>query len=149
MERGIHIVQPLPDDRQNIEELLKHLWRMRKCGLWIDEAYAVPQTAPLIALLTSGRSRQVQMITLVQRPVDVSRFVLSEADYYCVFHLNDSKDIKRVAEFVPTRANNAPFDFSSIWYSIRDGEPKKMLRCPSAERILDAIAAKAPRPYFW
>lgn len=148
-EKGIFVIRPLPLD-DAIEDFLWRIWKRGKVTLWIDEMYNIPQRRALVALLTQGRSKRIQMINLVQRPRDVSRFVLSEADHYSLFSLNDADDMKRVAEFMPVpKSLRLRQDYSSLWYDTRGEEVTKLLPVPRDHEILSTIAERVPLPFWW
>lgn len=102
-EPGIYIVRPFPDDDDNlVNDFLKRIWVKGNTGIYIDEGYMVPsRSGPFKAILTQGRSKQIPVIVLSQRPVWLTRFAISEADYYQVFWLNDRRDRQVLESFLP------------------------------------------------
>lgn len=59
-----------------------------------------PRSEWFNACLTQGRSKRISMVVLSQRPVWLSRFVFSEADFFMVFDLTHTDDMKIVAAYI-------------------------------------------------
>lgn len=149
-ERGIQLYRPEMGDNAGIEDLLSALYRRGRCGIWLDEIHNLPQTTPLNALFSQGRSKSIQMITCTQRPRQITRSAFTEADYYSVFHFNDRQDINRASEFIPLpRGIELPRDHSSIWYDVRKNTLSRVLPVGTELSILDRIDDRSPGPYFW
>jgi DNA helicase HerA-like ATPase len=89
---GLYIVHPFPDDKEGIDNYLWQIWKHENIGVFIDEGYMVGDSSAFRAILTQGRSKRIPMIILSQRPVWLSRFVFSEADFFQVFQLNILND---------------------------------------------------------
>lgn len=149
---GLYIVRPRPDQQDEIEEWFERLWHHGDAGLYIDEAYLVPDKRWLRNLLAQGRSRGITVIAASQRPVDVPRAVFTEASYLSVFRLNDDDDKKRVRNFTPKgmmfdEAGNERRlpDFHSYWYSPKhhkaaDPHPYVIVSpVPGEDQIIEAI----------
>ena len=100
----------------------------------------------LQAILTQGRSKHIPMIILSQRPMWLTRFAISESDYYQVFQLNDRDDRDRIKSFIPTdleywmmtQVNNPPRlpKFHSLWYDVGRNELVVMQPVPDDNFIL-------------
>lgn len=101
-KKGLHIVHPIAEkDDDAVTDLLWRIWRKESIGVYLDEGYMVGQrNAAFRSLLTQGRSKNIPMIVLSQRPVWMDRFAFSEADFYQVFSLNDDSDVQRVGQFL-------------------------------------------------
>lgn len=102
-EPGLYVVRPVPEsDDDAVEQTMWNIWDRGRVGVFIDEGYMVNQRNKAFkALLTQGRSKSIPMITLTQRPVWMSRFAISEADYHQVFFLSDASDRETVQRFIP------------------------------------------------
>jgi len=100
---GLYIVRPVPEvDDESVETMMWRIWQRGGIGVYIDEGYMVgPRNKAFKALLTQGRSKSIPMITLTQRPVWMSKFVISEADFHQVFFLSNKDDRKTVQDFIP------------------------------------------------
>lgn len=102
IQPGIYVAHPHPDQGGAVEDQMWAVWEKQGIGVYTDEGYMVGRQNPAFrALLTQGRSREIPMITLSQRPVWLDPFILSEAEYYQVFRLNHKNDRKKVEEFIP------------------------------------------------
>ena len=142
-EPGVYIAHPNPGDADALERFLFRVWRKERTGLLFDEAYMVPDQEAFQAILTQGRSKEIPAIILTQRPVWISRFVFSEADFYAVFHLNDRRDQKSVAEFTP----NTPLwdltsripDYHFRWYDVSGDYSTQMQPVPDRDMILETF----------
>jgi len=102
IQAGIYITHPHPDQGDEVENQMWAVWEKQNTGIYVDEGYMVGRQNPAFrALLTQGRSREIPMITLSQRPVWLDPFILSESEYYQVFRLNHLRDRQKVEEFIP------------------------------------------------
>lgn len=91
-DSGVYIVHPRPKmDDKAVEAQMWALWKRQDVGIYVDEAYMIDNDAQN-AILTQGRSRHIPMIINTQRPVWLSQFVFSEADFYHVLQMNRRKD---------------------------------------------------------
>lgn len=102
-EPGIYILKVLPGDADEgkVSAWFKSVWEHEDLGILIDEGYMIdPRDQWFNACLTQGRSKNISMIILSQRPVWLSRFVFSESDFFQVFDLTHSKDMDKVREYV-------------------------------------------------
>jgi DNA helicase HerA-like ATPase len=104
------------------------------------------RSAAMNAVLTQGRSKRIPMIVLSQRPVFMSRFVFTEADYFQVFNLTDDEDQKRVRSFVPKykRGMELP-KYHSIYHDVSEYDTVLLTPVPSRDEILDTFAEKLRR----
>ena len=147
---GVYIVHPGPGDADALENFLFKVWRQERIGLLFDEAYMVPDQEAFQAILTQGRSKHIPAIILTQRPVWISRFVFSEADYYAVFHLNDRRDQKSVQEFTPQTplfdlSARVP-DYHFRWYDVGNDYSTLVKPVPDRETILETFEKRlAPK----
>ncbi len=138
---GIYIVRPLPDDTEGIGEQMRRIWEQENTGVFVDEGYMVD--GPWFrALLTQGRTKRIPMIVLAQRPVWISRFVFSEADFYQVFHLNHSKDRQKIEEYVPVDIDRRLPDFHSYYYDVARNSVCVFKPVPTKDEILAVFDAR-------
>jgi DNA helicase HerA-like ATPase len=143
---GLYIVHPHPDDIGDLEKFLKRIWEQENTGVYIDEGYMIPDSAPFRALLTQGRSKRIPVITLSQRPAWISRFVFTESEHLCIFHLQHRRDQKVVEEFIPddrgvSLRNRLP-QYCSYWYSVSADHVFKLSPVPKAEELIEKINAR-------
>lgn len=101
---GIYVYHPIPGrDDDEVEKLLFHVWARGHMGVYVDEGYMIdPRSDMLNACYTQGREKHIPMITLSQRPSGISRFAISEAEFFMLFHIIERKDRDRVRGFIPT-----------------------------------------------
>lgn len=130
-EPGIYRIQPLAVvDDDKIESFLWEVLRRGNVGLYVDEGYMLPNNGRSMAyraIQTQGRSKNIGTITLSQRPVWVDRFILSEADFYQVFHLNDKRDRQTIGSFLPENYGDLLAPFHSAYYDVKKNDFVTML----------------------
>jgi DNA helicase HerA-like ATPase len=148
---GLYVVRPLPSEIEETEKWLWKIWSRGSTGLYIDEAYLLPNKEAIKNILAQGRSLRIPVIAASQRPVDVPRSIFTEASHIAVFRLNDDRDRKTVREFTPDgmlSVNGKPRrlpDYHSFWYSVKDHKaddpnPYHVLSpVPTADKIVDYI----------
>lgn len=148
---GLYIYHPIPEqDDANVTALLWRIHARGNTGVYVDEGYMLNARDPAMrALQTQGREKRIPVIMVTQRPVQLSRFCISEADYFQIFQLNDIDDIRRVKGFVPfnleyymkTEPNEEPKlgAYYSIWYDVSRNYLVRLAPAPSEERLLQAF----------
>jgi hypothetical protein len=137
---GLYVIHPLPSDKDEVEDWLWKVWRKGETGLYIDEAYLLPDKDAIQNILAQGRSLRIPVIAASQRPVNVPRSIFSEAAHIAVFRLNDRKDKQRVGEFTPPgMVENRLPDFHSWWYNVKRDATFRLKPVPMAEEIVDTI----------
>lgn len=142
---GLYVLHPRPDEEEQVEAYLWRLWERGKGGLWVDEAHILPDRGGLQAVLTQGRSKGIPAIVVTQRPVWVSRFTFSEADFISAFHLNDKRDRATVQTFVPVDMSRPLPEHHSWYYDVARDRPYRMLPAPPADEILDIFDRRQHR----
>lgn len=117
-DRGLFILRPSPGDVKRVRiggelkagPLESYLWSMHQrgnTGIFCDESFMMGQDNDAFnTIITQGRSLKMPMILCTQRPVWVSRFAFSEADFVQVFHLNDNRDKATIRGFIPIDYEN-------------------------------------------
>jgi hypothetical protein len=142
---GIYIVRPIPEmDDEKVEAFMWKIWERERIGVYIDEGYMVARkNSAFKALLTQGRSKSIPMITLSQRPVWMSRFVISEADFHQVFFLADESDRSVVQRFIPydITENRLP-KYHSYYYDIGEDDFTGLKPVPKPEVILETFETR-------
>jgi hypothetical protein len=119
-----------PFDLDLYHRLAVALWDRPGLYLWLDEAGLVlpAQNAPraMLRLVTQGRARHIGIIGLHQRPVEVSRAFLGNAEHLAAFRLGHPDDVDTLAaHFGRPRAELADVlqtlaSHGFAWYSRRD-----------------------------
>lgn len=143
-----------------INEFLWGAWEKENTGIYIDEGYFVPQgeDGAYKGLLTTGRSKNIPVITLSQRPVRISRFAFSEASHVAVFDLNDRRDWRTLDEVLPEgftdwlpakyTGDKLP-KYHSRWYSVKTDGRYIIEPVPDAETIRDMIDSQLEKKTRW
>lgn len=135
---GIYVAHPMPHDDDAVEAQMWAIWQRGKTGVYIDEGYMVGRNNRAFrALLTQGRSKEIPMIVLSQRPVWMDKFVFTESDFYQVFRLKHSDDYRDVGKFVPADFSKKLPQYHS-WYHDVGADTTVVLRpVPDSQSILD------------
>jgi len=148
-KKGLYIYHPVPEyNDADVTELLWDIHAMGNIGVYVDEGYMIPNRDPAFqALLTQGRSKRIPMIILSQRPVWLTRFAISESDFFQVFLLGDKRDRQTVQGFIPVdleKLMNAPINtepllkkFHSIYYDVGKNSAIIMSPVPTADDVLN------------
>lgn len=153
IEPGLYVARPLPDQAEALDSYMMNVWHQENHGLFLDEGYMIGggsgRSSAFQALLTQGRSKNIPLITLSQRPSFLSRFAFSEADFFQVYWLNDVKDRQRVMEFLtgdaeeylPPRKMRSDEprklpEYHSIYYDVGADELTPLRPVPELDIIL-------------
>ncbi len=153
---GIFIFHPIPErDDEAVDELLWRIHARGGIGVYIDEGYMIdPRSSPMIAILTQGRSKRIPVIVLSQRPTRISRFAVSESDFYQVFELNDKRDRETFKSFVPydletimkndvTKPRILPA-YHSLYYDVSGNKLEVVTPVPSDSEIIKIFKDRIP-----
>lgn len=144
---GLYVVRPIPQMHDKaVEEFLWGVWRQENVGIFIDEGYMLGNRNPALnACLTQGRSKRIQMIVLSQRPVWMSKFVFSEANYFAIMNLTLEDDRKYVASYCGNMKINMLPRYHSLWYDC-DGQRGTVLRpVPGRNELIDRFNQRLSR----
>lgn len=115
---GLYILRPHPHEGELVEQFLWKVWANGKSGLYFDEGYMVAKSNALNAILTQGRSKKIPVVILAQRPVWLSRFTFSEAQFFAIFSLIDKRDRDTVQSFISTDLQQHRLPYHSLWYDV-------------------------------
>lgn len=147
---GLFIAHPIPEvDDEAVNRWLTKLWERGKVGVYADEGYMLAKVPAYNLLLTQGRSLRIPMITLAQRPVWISRFCFSEADFIQVFDLIDERDQKTVESFVPTSLAYDLPDYNSYYFEVARKRLTQFKPVPKEDVILETIDKKLRKKSRW
>lgn len=165
---GLYILRVHPGMNEAVEKFLWKIWEKENTGLFVDEGYMIPSSegGAFQALLTQGRSKRTPVITLSQRPVKVSRFAFSESSHIALFHLNDKRDQKTIAESLPEGfVDWVPSEFRGVdsdrdlgnrlpkyharWYNVKDDAKFVLKPVPEADQIVAEIDAQLEPKQRW
>lgn len=153
-EPGLYIVKPIAErDDELVDEFLWRVWSNENTGLYFDEGFMIPpRSKSLTAILTQGRSKHIPLIFLSQRPTLISRFAISESQFYQVFHLQDKDDRTKIERFLPRKDLPRLARFNSYWYDVsRDAlsrlqpVPRETIIRGTFQRRMEAIKAESMR----
>lgn len=150
-------VRPLVDDLA-IELFLHRIYdrasnggKRKGSGIYLDEGYALPRNSKFFdVLLTQGRSLSCPIICLYQRPVEMSRFAVSQSTFRCVFRLGDSRDQETASRFIqPAKVNGETISvfsplpkYHSLWYDVSEGVSTILSPAPDRDSIIDAFVRR-------
>lgn len=143
-EPGIYILKVRPGEEDKVSDWFKRVWERENLGVLVDEGYMVDARDEWFnACLTQGRSKQISMIILSQRPVWLSRFVFSETDFFQVFDLTHSDDFKKVRQYVRDderqQLDKPLSNFHSFYYDVGRRRLETFGPVPEENRILETI----------
>lgn len=164
-KKGLYVVNPRDGDEEALERFMKQIHTRAiddgiGTGIFIDEAYMLDKNSDAFKLIwTQGRSLNLPVISLTQRPVLVSRFMFSEATFHQIFFLVDRRDRKTVEEWIPLdfdqyfsrdgNSENDLADFWSIYYDVRSRRIFVLRPVPEQDVILGTFHSRlAPRKVF-
>jgi DNA helicase HerA-like ATPase len=141
-EPGLYHLKPNPVmDDEKMEGWLQRVWAKRNIGLYVDEALRLPtkKTGAFESILTQGRSLFIPVISLSQRPVDLTRYAFSEANHVIVLRLTDRRDRENVSKYVPIETDYRLNKFHSLWYNVDQHKTFKVDPVPSGKSILETF----------
>jgi hypothetical protein len=142
---GLYVVRPIGAQEEAVENFLWKIHAQENIGLYIDEGYMLDaRSQAMTAIMTQGRSLKIPVIILSQRPVWISRFVVSEADFLQVFRLNDDRDYQTLRAFIPYdvsgKLRSLP-EFHSIYYDMGKDRLTVFTPVPDRDTILATFEA--------
>jgi hypothetical protein len=133
---GVYITRPLPHEDEEVENQMWAIWKDGNTGIFVDEGYMVSRSNRAFqAMLTQGRSKRIPMIVLSQRPAWMNRFVFTESEYYQIFRLQHSADIKNVEQFVPANLERRLPEYHSYYYDVGQNSLHKLSPVPDIKVI--------------
>lgn len=149
-QKGLYLVSPRPDQDEQLEDFLWHVFERGNLGLYVDEASLMPgPRGAFQAILQQGRSKRIPVISCTQRPVSVERPVFSEASYFCVYRLTDKRDYKTVEGFVPDDLSAPLRPYHWRWYDVAHHTLLTMAPVPPPAIVADELRAAAPHRESW
>lgn len=141
---GIYILQTTTYDGDKLDNYFAQLLEAKNIGVYIDESSEAGYGPGFTTFLTRGRSRNCPAITLQQRPVDVSRYTRSEAQFFQCFPLTDNADYKTLRGFakIPDFDEDPLPEFYSYYYDVRWKRCYRFKPVPPIGIILNRIQTK-------
>lgn len=136
---GLYRVPLIPEvTNEALTQFLWKVWRNENAIVYTDEGFMIPNRDPaFLALLTQGRSKNIQMITLIQRPVWCSKFVFSEANHFYIMRLQTEDDRKYVSGYLDGTPIGGLPRFNSYWYNADEQEGAHLAPVPGRTAILE------------
>lgn len=144
---GLYVVHPEPDQVDEVDLQFRQIWINENTGVYIDEGYMVGQRSRAFrSLLSQGRSKHIPMIILSQRPSWMDRFVFTESQFFSIFRLQHSDDLKSVQQFIPYDEifERLP-EYWSYYYDVKANELAKMEPVPDRKLIIQTFNARLSR----
>jgi hypothetical protein len=143
---GLYVTRPTPGQEEELSRFFWDVWRREKTGLFVDESAMIDRfDKGWKALLTQGRSKQIPIIGLTQRPSWLSPWFMSQVDFHQVLFIQSPDDFDTLYRWVPglrpTRLN-----FHSQYYDVGHDELTLLKPVPNEAEILDRFDRKMPRP---
>jgi DNA helicase HerA-like ATPase len=141
---GLYVVRPIPElhDKQVVDFLWK-CWRKGNIGIYIDEGYMLGARNPALnACLTQGRSKYIEMIILSQRPVWMSKFVFSEANYFAIFNLTLEDDRNFVSGYIGGHKINLLPKYHCLWYDVDNQQATVFSPVPDRDTLIENFHRK-------
>lgn len=141
---GIYIIRPIKNrDDDALTAFLWKVWENENAGIYIDEGYMLGvRNQALSALLTQGRSKLIEMIILIQRPVWCDKFIFSEANHFYVMKLQLEGDRKFISEYLDGSPIRRLPRYYSYWYSADEQEGLILKPVPNRSSILAGFAGR-------
>lgn len=145
---GIYIVRPDIEEIEDgtVSQHMTRIWTQENIGVFVDEGYMIGQrNQGFRRLLTQGRSKYIPMIILSQRPTWMDRFVFSESEFFQVFRLQHSDDVKAVEKFVRFDLSRHLPKHHSYYYDAIDNRLVILSAVPDRDNILDTFETRLAR----
>jgi hypothetical protein len=135
---GLYVLHPIKHrDDEALSDFLWKVWTNENAGIYVDEGYMLGnRNSAYSALLTQGRSKNIELITLVQRPVWVDKFVFSEANYFYIMKLQLEEDRKYISAYLDNSQINRLPKYHSYWYSADSQTSAQLSPVPGRSEIL-------------
>lgn len=153
-DQGLFVLHVMPHETRGtfkdsslLEKFLWKLWKREGVGVLCDEGSMIGGNDAFDACLTQGRAKEIPMIICTQRPVGLTRYAFSEADFVQAFHLNDDRDRITVEQFTPLDSED--FDtldkHCSFWYDIAEDDLLRLKPVPNMNETRATLDVKLPR----
>lgn len=157
---GLYVLTPDPSEMELMAQWLWKVWRRGKIGLFFDEVTMVPNFrgeadtgGPLQSILNQGRSKEIPLYALAQRPSKVNLSIFTEAQFISEFYLMRKEDRERVLSYVPSEdekfaAQNKNWTLAehwSLWFDAKRRKSFILHASPPANQVLDIFSARVYR----
>jgi len=144
---GLYVVRPIPQrDDKAVEQFLWNCWAKENVGIYVDEGYMLGNRNPALnACLTQGRSKRIEMMILSQRPVWMSKFVFSEANYFAVMNLTLEDDRKYVSSYTGGTQIKLLPKYNCLWYDCDGQNGTRLAPVPGRDDLLARFEQRLSR----
>jgi len=143
---GVYLLKVYADDKEELVDFFQRIHSQGGVGIFADEGYILGQHNKWFnTCLMQGRGLRIPMIVLTQRPVRVTPWAFSEANFWQVFNLVKRGDREIVAADVPIPVDYELPRFHSYYYDVAERRLTKMAPVPEGQVLLAKIDAKLPR----
>lgn len=132
---GVYITKLEPRELEPLEDFLYKVHAQGRTGLMFDEGFMVAKIRSLESIYMQGRSLEIPIYTLTQRPSWISRYAFSEASHFAVGHLNDDRDQDKVTHFFRKYNAERTDKFHFQWYNVNDDKNFLLRPVESADTI--------------
>jgi hypothetical protein len=141
---NLHLESGDGDRNGPLEPFLAQIKARGNIGVYVDEGFEIDRMSKAYrGIQTQGRSLRIPTITLSQRPTWMSRFIISEADFYQVFALNDRRDQETISQFTPHSMQGIKFpEYHSYYYQVAKNEAVMLPPVPAPDTLLDIFETK-------
>lgn len=146
--RGLHIIRPKlgGEDREDLEEFLRRVFKHGKIGVYIDEGHLMGFSNMVRNILVAGRDRRVPLMWTSQKANWIDPFVWSQSKFYRVFTLQTAKDVKAVQENWPVKFQ-MPAPFHSWYYDGTKNKVYYLLPADTIEKSVERLDAQLRHVY--
>lgn len=144
---GVYILRTSIDELNQLDYFMRNVLEQENIGLFIDETFPIGKNSDAFDMcLTQGRSKNIQMFCLTQRPTWISRFVFSESDFFNVFHLNMRDDEITVERMTPLDLSVTLPKYTSHWHDVAENKNFRLLPVPDSETLLAKFEERLKPP---
>lgn len=143
---GLYVTRPSVANPLPLYETLEKAYEQEDTGIVFDEGFILGQNSRVQGmfetLLMQGRSKHIPLITLVQRPVWVSRYVFSESLFFQNFALQDRRDVLTATQVQPEGAFARIPDYHSSYYDVGRNQLDFLAPVPSETKIMQLFGER-------
>lgn len=141
---GLYVVRPLPHELAEVDAYLWKVWRQEQHGLFFDEGLMVAKSKAIVSILTQGRSKEIPVIMLLQRPVWAPKWCFSEAQFFAIFRLQTKEDRDTARSYIDIDMSMRRLPYHALWYDddakAGEGEAVIFEPVPSVPEIVNSFA---------
>lgn len=152
---GLYIMRLKSTDIDDLEHFLWKVHAQGRTGLFFDEGFVVAKSKALENIYMQGRSKDIPVFTLTQRPAWISRYAFSEASHFLVGDLNDDRDQEKVEHFFRDYNPDRPKKYHFQWYDVNEDLNFHLHPVPHPDTIreriterLDVMREQSSRKHF-